>query len=82
MILPGKHLRQDRALVTIGAEILVHLDEPRTVSELWERVRQRRNTGTASAPLSFDWFILSLNLLYAVCALEFANGVVSVRAER
>jgi hypothetical protein len=82
MILPGKHLRQDRALLTIGAEILVHLDEPRTVSELWERVRQRRTAGTTSSPLSFDWFILSLNLLYAVCALEFANGIVSVRLER
>jgi hypothetical protein len=44
MILPGKHLRQDRALLTVGAEILIHLDEPRTVSELWERVRQARES--------------------------------------
>ena len=45
MILPGKHLRQDRALLAIGAELLVHLDEPRTVSELWERVREIRLHG-------------------------------------
>jgi hypothetical protein len=82
MILPGKHLRQDRALLSIGGEILVHLDEPRTVSELWERVRQRRAAGAVPAPLSFDWFVLSLNLLYAVCAVEFSNGIVSVRSER
>jgi hypothetical protein len=82
MILPGKHLRQDRALLSIGAEILVNLDEPRTVSELWELVRQRRASGSALAPLSFDWFILSLNLLYAVFALEFSEGVVSSRSER
>jgi hypothetical protein len=82
MILPGKHLRQDRALLSVGAEILVHLDEPRTVSELWERVRQRRFSGSTLAPLSFDWFILSLNLLYAICVLDFSDGIVSTRAER
>jgi hypothetical protein len=82
MILPGKHLREDRALLSVGAEILVHLDEPRTVSELWERVRQKRISGSALAPLSFDWFILALNLLYALCALEFSDGIVSTRSER
>lgn len=82
MILPGKHLRQDRALLTIGAEILSHLDEPRTVSELWERVRQVRETESASAPLSFDWFILALNLLYAIYALKLSGGViVAARAD-
>jgi hypothetical protein len=60
MILPGKHLRQDRALLSIGAEILTHLDEPKTVSELWERICQTRRATKSIAPLSFDWFILSL----------------------
>lgn len=76
MILPGKHLKQDRALLSVGAEILVHLDEPRTVSELWERVRHARESMTTIAPLSFDWFILSLNLLFAVNALNLSEGVI------
>ena len=79
MILPGKHLREDRALLSVGAEILAHLDEPRTVSEVWERVRQQRSSTRAQAPLSFDWFVLSLNLLYAISALEFSDGVISAR---
>ena len=82
MILPGKHLRQDRALLSVGAEILVQLDEPRTISELWERVREKRVSGSGLSPLSFDWFILALNLLYAICALEFSDGIVSIRSER
>lgn len=82
MILPGKHLRQDRALLSVGGEILAELDEPRSVSELWERVRQKRSIAATAAPLSFDWFVLSLNLLYAICALDFADGVVSVRLKR
>lgn len=78
MILPGKHLRQDRALLSVGGEILAQLDEPRTVSELWERVSQARTSTPMHAPLSFDWFILSLNLLYSVSALEFSNGVITI----
>jgi ABC-3C biological conflict system middle component len=76
MILPGKHLREDRALLSIGGEILRQLDEPRTVSELWERVRVARSGLTLIAPLPFDWFVLALNLLYAMSALELSGGVV------
>ena len=79
MILPGKHLGQDRALLSIGAEILEQLDEARTVSGLWERVRLAR--GSIAAPLSFDWFVLSLTFLYAVAAVEFADDLVWARGE-
>lgn len=82
MILPGKHLRQDRALLNIGAEILTHLDEPKTVSELWERIRQDRGGENATSPLTFDWFILSLNLLFAMSVVELSGGViVAARAD-
>ena len=76
MILPTKYLPHDRALLGVGAEILAQLKEPRTVSELWECVREDRNKRVAATPLSFDWFVLALNLLYAVTAIEFSNGVV------
>ena len=82
MILPGKHLRQDRALLTVGAEILAQLDEPRTVSELWERVGNARRSSPSVAPLSFDWFVLSLNLLFALSALDLSDGVVVARASK
>ncbi len=38
MILPGKHLRGDKALLGVGGEVLAQLSEPKTVSELWERI--------------------------------------------
>ncbi len=38
MILPAKHLSQDRALLTVGARLLAHLSQPLTVSALWEEV--------------------------------------------
>jgi hypothetical protein len=78
MILPGKHLQQDRALLGVGAEILGHLDEERTVSELWERVRSAR--GPAATPLSFDWFLLALTFLYAIAAVDLTDGAIIVRS--
>ncbi len=78
MILPGKHLQQDRALLGVGAEILSHLDEERTISELWERVRSAR--GPVATPLSFDWFVLALTFLYTVAAVDLVNGMISARA--
>jgi ABC-3C biological conflict system middle component len=82
MILPAKHLRHDRALLEVGAEILAEAEENRTVSELWERVRVARAATNGMGPLSFDWFVLSLSFLYTISALEFAAGVVTIRAGR
>ena len=76
MILPTKYLPHDRALLNVGAEILAQLKEPRTVSELWECVREDRKSRIDATPISFDWFVLALNLLYAVTAIEYSHGVV------
>jgi hypothetical protein len=78
MILPGKHLHHDRALLGIGAEILAVLDDERTISDVWERVRAKRDLVTS--PISFDWFILALTFLYASSAIEF-DGILIGRNE-
>lgn len=69
MILPSKHLSQKRALLTIGAELLTHLNRPKTVSAVWE---QARHTTT----ISYDWFILALDLLYTIDAIEIREGLL------
>jgi hypothetical protein len=76
VILPTKYLPHERALLTIGGDILAQLEEPLTISELWERVRATRNTRDRAATLSFDWFILALSLLYAIAAIVYKDGVV------
>lgn len=45
MILPSKHLSQDRALLTVGARLLVHLSHPKTVSSLWEEISRPAGGG-------------------------------------
>jgi hypothetical protein len=76
VILPTKYLPHDRALIGVGAEILNQLKQPRSISELWECVREDRETRPTATPLSFDWFILALNLLYAISAIEYSQGIV------
>jgi hypothetical protein len=82
MILPTKHLPPDRALLGIGAEILGQLMEPRSVSELWEAVREARGTNPCAAPLSFDWFVLALSLLYAMSAVDHSDGILRREVSR
>lgn len=51
MILPTKHLREDQALIAIGADLLALLSEPKTVSRLWDELRRARaKEAEAAAP--------------------------------
>jgi hypothetical protein len=76
MILPSKHIPESRSLAAIGGEILAQLEEPRAVSEIWERVLAARRAVGANAPLPYDWFILALTFLHAILAIELSQGLV------
>lgn len=79
MILPSKHLPKDRALISIGANILGQLESPRSVSELWEKLRAPQSKRCEDLALSFDWFTLALTFLFSIQAIELSNdGMVSV----
>ena len=81
MILPSKHLPQERALLTIGAEVLIRLDRPKTVSSLWEELGHKDTNQKDSAPnLGYDWFVLALDLLYAIGAIDFKSGIIRRRS--
>jgi hypothetical protein len=82
MILPTKYLPHDRALISIGGEVLKHLEEPRTVSALWDYVREEQHYKPAETTISFDWFVLALNLLYSISAIDYKNGLVYGRKSR
>jgi len=77
MILPAKHLPQDRSLAGIGGDILAQLDEDRSISELWERVHAVR--ALTASPLSYDWFVLSLSMLFAIKAVDLQGRIITKR---
>lgn len=72
MILPTKGLAVDRALLSIGAEVIRRLDRPKTISRLWEQLGKRKSSLLEA--VSYDWFLLALDLLYLLNAIEFDEG--------
>ncbi len=79
MILPSKHLPENRALLTLGAVILRHLSESITVSALWEHVCRPSDDRVAPPPLRYDAFVLALDLLFLVGAIELRDGRLARR---
>ncbi len=76
MILPTKRLGQDRAMLAVGADVLSLLDEPKTVSRLWEEFQQNRDRRLGVRAITYDWFILTLDLLYTLQAVEMERGLL------
>lgn len=80
MILPTKHLRTNRSLLGIGADVLRLLDEPKTISRLWDEFKTLRGDW-ASARVPFDWFVLAIDLLYLVDAVHISRGRLTRRTK-
>jgi len=81
MILPTKHLPQERALLTVGSYILRHLEGKKTVSALWENIlAEYDNKRTEHSGISYEWFILTLDFLYAIEAIDTHEGLLYRRA--
>ena len=76
MILPTKHIRPDRALLSVGGDLLTYLREPLTVSRLWDEIRSTRSGSDDAAPINYDWFVLALDLLFIMGAIEFDRGLI------
>lgn len=81
MILPSKHLSQGRALLTVGARILQCLYQPKTISALWEELpRQDEKAQKGTPPLRYDRFVLALDLLFLIGAIDLYEGLLSRKA--
>jgi len=70
MLLPTKGLSSERALLTVGSEILVHLGGPMSVSTLWETFNRRELASAQGTRVTFDWFSLALAALYALKLID------------
>jgi hypothetical protein len=76
MILPAKHLRTERSLLGLGAEVLRLLVEPKTVSRLWEEMQAAQERAPTRPAITFDWVVLALDLLNAMSVVELDGGLL------
>jgi hypothetical protein len=77
MILPTKHLTEEKALLRVGAEILALLEEPKTVSRTWNEFQKRRMMMKSTKSITYSWFVLALDLLYILGAVNYTRGHLS-----
>lgn len=77
MIIPTKGVRPERSLLYIGGQILRDLDDTSTVSAAWEALARRRVQQGQDATLTFDWFVLALDLLYALRVIDLSDGMIT-----
>ena len=79
MILPTKRVTAEQALLAVGAEVLAIIGQrQRTVSQVWTRFQRQRTSQPAAGYVTYDWFVLSLDLLFALGAIEFGRGMLRV----
>lgn len=77
MILPTKHINERRSLLGQGGLILTLLHErEHTVSSLWGAFL---DSAGEYFEVTFDWFVLALDLLYAIGAIKIDRGVIKIK---
>jgi hypothetical protein len=72
MLLPTKHLSSERALLSVAGRLKAMMSRPMTPAELWETYQKQAR---ADEHLTYDWFVLALDVLYAIGLVRF-NGAV------
>lgn len=70
MILPSKHLLAKDSLIGVGGLIIDLVGEGKTVSQLWEQLRDRQEIGR------YERFILALDSLYLIGLIELKDGLI------
>ena len=70
MILPTKHINPLDSLLGIGALILERLKTTKTVTQLWDEMREIPQIAT------FERLVLGLDLLYAMELVELDGGLI------
>lgn len=79
MITPTKGIAPDRALLAVGAQVLMDLKYPSTVTQTWSRVRERRALLGHHSPISFGWFVLALDVLHALGTVDLRDELLVPR---
>ncbi|MBO2453351.1 hypothetical protein J4573_40100 [Actinomadura barringtoniae] len=74
MLLPSKAIATDQALLAVGAQILVQLERPHSVSVTWDRLLAWRSVCGMQSALPFWWFSLALDVLFALGLVELRDG--------
>jgi len=78
MILPKKQLSLSESYFGFGAFLLQQLDQPLSIDALWERYKDAYAAKKYMVKFSFDQYILALDYLFVIGAIQLdKEGVLS-----
>ncbi|WP_233570951.1 ABC-three component system middle component 6 [Nocardiopsis sp. Huas11] len=78
--MPTKGIAPQRALLTVGAQILMSSERQSvTVTQAWRRLQKWRADHAHNAPVPFWWFVLALDVLYALGTVELRDDLLVFR---
>ena len=70
MILPNKNIRIERSLIGCGVIVLREIKDRDTVTSIWSRVHKKESLR------NYELFILTLDYLFAIGAIEWEDGLL------
>lgn len=80
MIAPTKGIAPQRALLTVGAQVIEASErQSLTVTQTWRRLQKWRVDHGHNAPVPFWWFVLALDVLYALGIVELRDDLLVFR---
>jgi len=76
MILPTKHLSPERSIIFVSSEVFDLIGRRSTVSSIWINLQDNHKASLRVGDVPYDWFILALDFLYIVGAIEENQGLI------
>ena len=76
MILPEKHLSIYESFIGFGGYFLKIFDKPLTVDTLWKNYIKEYEKKLYPVKFSFDRFLIALDFLYMIGAINSNEGVL------
>jgi len=76
MILPTKHLSPERSIISVSSEVFELIGRRSTVSSIWTSLQEKHKSSLRVGDVPYDWFILALDFLYIVGAIEEEQGLI------
>lgn len=74
MIMPTKYIKENEALIGVGATLLGFINENSNISSLWENVKHEESIGT------YERFVLALDLLFLLGLVDmYRNEIIRVK---
>jgi hypothetical protein len=66
-------------LLVVGAQVLLVLDRPMTISQTWTKLREWRADNSNHTSIPFWWFVLSLDVLFALGVVDLDRELLTRR---